>query len=340
MSLLTFTERGIYCPVADVYIDPWKPVNRALITHAHSDHARWGHEHYLAHANSASVLRLRLGHDMNLQTVKYGETVRINGVSFSYHPAGHIPGSAQIRASLNDETWVVSGDYKLGDDGLSTPFEPVKCTHFVTESTFGLPIYRWQRQEEVMAEINSWWQQCKKKGKVAVIGAYSLGKAQRIINHVDHQIGRIFTHGAVENTNAALRQGGIAIAPTTYIDDAVTKKDLAGSLVVCPPGAMGTPWMRKLGPSETAFASGWMTLRGARRRRAMDRGFVLSDHADWRELNEAVAATGAENIYVTHGYQNAFTRWLVEEKGLNAVAVDTLFEGESADDNEGKEDGQ
>lgn len=337
MSLLTFTEKGIYCAKADVYIDPWKPVSRALITHAHSDHARWGHQHYLAHHDSAPVLRLRLGSAINLQTVAYGEKISIHGVDFSFHPAGHIPGSAQIRVANKGEVWVVSGDYKLGDDGLSTPFEPISCTHFVTESTFGLPIYRWQPQQEVMSKINTWWKHCQNQGKVAVIGAYSLGKAQRIINHVNHSIGQIYTHGAVENTNAVLRQGGIEIAPTTYIDETVTKKDLKGSLVVCPPGAMSTSWMRKLGPAETAFASGWMTLRGARRRRAMDRGFVLSDHADWQELNEAVTATGAENIYVTHGYQNAFTRWLVEEKGLNAIAVDTLFEGENADDDEGKE---
>lgn len=337
MSLLTFTDKGIYCTRADVYIDPWKPVKRALITHAHSDHARWGHQHYLAHKDSATVMRLRLGESIDLQTVDYNEEITINGVAFSFHPAGHIPGSAQIRVAYKGEIWVVSGDYKLGDDGLSAPFEPVKCTHFVTESTFGLPIYRWQPQEQIMAQINSWWKHCKDNGKVAVIGAYSLGKAQRIINHVDQGIGPIYTHGAVENTNEALRAGGIKLAPTKYIDDSITKKDLAGALVVCPPGAMGTPWMRKLGPSETAFASGWMTLRGARRRRAMDRGFVLSDHADWQELNEAVTATCAEKIYVTHGYQNAFTRWLVEEKGLNAIAVQTLFEGESADDNEGKE---
>ena len=337
MSLLTFTDKGIYCAQADVYIDPWKPVKRALITHAHSDHARWGHQHYLTHKDSASVMRLRLGESIALQTVDYKEEITINGVAFSFHPAGHIPGSAQIRVAYKGEIWVVSGDYKLGDDGLSAPFEPVKCTHFVTESTFGLPIYRWQPQEQVMAQINSWWKHCKDNGMVAIIGAYSLGKAQRIINHVDQSIGPIYTHGAVENTNEALRAGGIKLAPTNYIDDSITKKDLNAALVVCPPGAMGTPWMRKLGPSETAFASGWMTLRGARRRRAMDRGFVLSDHADWTELNEAITATGAENIYVTHGYQNAFTRWLTEEKGLNAIAVQTLFEGESVDDGEGKE---
>ena len=337
MSLLTFNKNGIYCKQADVYIDPWKPVKRALITHAHEDHSRSGHQSYLAHKGSETVMRLRLGADINLETVEFGEVKTINGVKFSFHPAGHIPGSAQIRAEYKGEIWVVSGDYKVQKDGISTPFEPVACQHFITESTFGLPIYKWEEQPVVMEEINQWWQSCKEKGKVAVIGAYSLGKAQRIINHVDQSIGRIFTHGAVENTNQALREGGMEIAPTTYVSDEFSKKDFAGNLVVCPPGALGSAWMKRLGPAETAFGSGWMALRGARRRRAADRGFVLSDHADWDGLNTAVLATGADNIYVTHGYQTAYTRWLVEEYGLNAVAVKTLYEGEGAEEQEGKE---
>lgn len=337
MPLLTFDKAGIYCAQADVYIDPWKPVKRALITHAHSDHARTGHEHYLAHRDSECVLRLRLGIDIALETVNYNDEVIINGVRFSFHPAGHIPGSAQIRAEYKGEVWVVSGDYKLEHDGISTPFEPVKCHHFITESTFGLPIFQWQEQPVVMDEINEWWRSCAEKGKVAAIGAYSLGKAQRIINHVDQDIGPIFTHGAAENTNQALRIAGMKLADTTYIDDQVGKKELKGSLVVCPPAAFSSNWMKRLGPAETAFASGWMAIRGARRRRAADRGFVLSDHADWDGLNKAVLDTNAENIYVTHGYQAAFTRWLKEEKGLNAVSVSTLYEGEGADESTTKE---
>jgi len=337
MPLLTFEEKGIYCAQANVYIDPWKPVKKALITHAHSDHARVGHQSYLAHRDSEAVLRLRLGEDIILQTVDYGEVVRINGVVFSFHPAGHIPGSAQIRAEYKGEIWVVSGDYKLQKDGISAPFEPVVCQHFVTESTFGLPIFQWEEQAAVMEQISTWWKACHEKGKVAVIGAYSLGKAQRIINHVDHSIGRIFTHGAVENTNEVFRGGGLQIAPTTYVSDKFSKKDFEGSLVVCPPGALGSAWMKRLGTAETAFASGWMAMRGARRRRAADRGFVLSDHADWAGLNKAVLDTTAENIYVTHGYQSTYTRWLKEEYGLNAVAVSTLYEGEGAEDQEGKE---
>lgn len=338
MALLTFEKDGIFCEKADVYIDPWNPVKRALITHAHSDHARSGNQFYLAHRLSEQVMRLRLGADINLETLDYGEVQTINGVQFSLHPAGHIPGSAQVRVEYKGEVWVVSGDYKLQEDGISTPFEPIKCHHFITESTFGLPIFKWEDQPEVITKINGWWRTCKENGKAAIIGAYSLGKAQRIINHVDHSIGSIFTHGAVENTNEVLRKGGVEVAATTYVSDDLKKIDFKGGLVVCPPGALGSAWMKRFGPAETAFASGWMALRGTRRRRAAERGFVLSDHADWHGLNEAVKATGAENIYVTHGYQNSFTRWLNEECGLNAVAVSTFYEGEGAEENEGKEE--
>jgi putative mRNA 3-end processing factor len=331
MSLLTFNDKGIYCSRADVYIDPWKPVNKAIITHAHADHARSGHQHYLAHVDSIPIMRYRLGNDIRVEGVEYGEKLIINGVEISLHPAGHIAGSAQIRVSFKGETWVVSGDFKLQQDPYAESFEPVKCHHFITESTFGLPVYRWPNPEKVFNEIKDWWMTNREEGKVSVLGAYSLGKAQRIIAGLADQQGSIYTHGAVENSNEILREQGLVIPPTTKITEDMSRKDLAGSLVVCPPSAIGSAWMRKLGKVSTGFCSGWMLLRGTRRRRAADRGFVLSDHADWPGLNEAVISTGAENVYVTHGYKDVFARWLREEQGLNAQVVDTLFEGESVE---------
>jgi putative mRNA 3-end processing factor len=334
MALLLFNNRGIYCPPADVYIDPWKPVKRALITHAHADHSRWGMEHYLAHHHSVPVMRHRLGENIKIEGIGYGEVTKINGVQFSFHPAGHIPGSSQIKVSYQGETWVVSGDYKLEEDGLCTPFEPVECQHFITESTFGLPVYSWPAQAETFTAVNQWWQNNQKAGKISIIAGYALGKAQRILQNLDSDIGPIFTHGAVEKTNAIMRKQGFALPTTTLVTGQHKKTDFKGGIVVCPPAAIGTPWAKKFSPYATAFCSGWMALRGARRRRAADRGFVLSDHADWPGLNEAVAATGAENVYVTHGYKDIFARWLREEKGLNAQPVDTLFEGESLDSKE------
>ncbi len=329
MSLLIFNSKGIYCPPAKVYIDPWKPVKKALITHAHADHSRWGMEEYLAHHDSVPIMKHRLGSDIKVQGIGYGEKIQINRVEFSFHPAGHIPGSSQIKVSYKGETWVVSGDYKLEDDGLSAPFEPVTCQNFITESTFGLPVYSWPKQQDTFAEVNAWWRQNQEAGKVSIIAGYALGKAQRILQNLDTDIGPIFTHGAVENTNAVLRGQGYPLPATTLVTQDHKKADFKGSVVVCPPSAMGSPWIKKFSPYATAFCSGWMALRGARRRRAADRGFVLSDHADWQGLNEAVTLSQAENVYVTHGYKDIFARWLREEKGLNAQPVETLFEGES-----------
>lgn len=326
--LLEFTDKGIYCPQANVYIDPWQQVEKAIITHAHGDHARRGMGAYLAHRTSEAVLRLRLGVDIQLQTVEYGEVIYMNGVEVSLHPAGHIYGSAQIRLAYQGEVWVVSGDYKLENDGLSQPFEPVQCHTFITESTFGLPIYNWKPQVEIMEDINSWWRENQEQGKASVLFAYSLGKAQRILKNIDTSIGRIYVHGAVWNTNEALRQDGAVLPEVHRVTNLLEKKLYQGSLIVAPPSAAGNSWVRKFQPAITGVASGWMNLRGAKRRKAVDRGFVLSDHADWQGLNEAVAATGAERVYVTHGYQAVFARYL-REKGLEAYEVSTLFEGET-----------
>jgi len=331
MMLLQFTPHGIYCEKGGFYIDPWKPCKRALITHAHADHARWGHSHYLAHTDSAPILRLRLGTDISLETVNYGEKKYFNGVEVTFFPAGHIPGSAQIRVSHKGETWVVSGDYKTEADGICTPFEPVKCQHFVTESTFGLPIYRWKPQLEVYAEINKWWEKNASEDKCSVLFGYALGKAQRLMSGLDTKIGPIFTHGAVHNVNEAF--GGIINLPTAEkVTQSHKKADFRKAMVVAPPSAIGTPWIKKMQPYATGMASGWMSVRGMKRRRAMDQGFVLSDHADWQGLLQAIAATGAENIYVTHGYTDLFSRYL-NELGYHAQTVETLFVGEEGDDN-------
>ncbi len=327
MKLLEFTERGIYCPQAEVYIDPWRPVARALITHGHSDHARWGHQHYLCTESAAPVMRYRLG-EVKMETIAYGEVRTINGVRFSFHPAGHVLGSAQIRAEYKGEIVVVSGDYKIEDDGLAEPFEPLQCHAFITECTFGLPVYRWKPQQEVFDNINDWWRQNQADGKVSVLSAYALGKAQRILTNLHPSIGKIYTHGAIENTNEIIRQQGVTLPETIRVTQDISKKDFIGNLVLATPSALGGPWMKKFKPASVGIASGWMALRGARRRRAADRGFVLSDHADWEGLNTAIKATGAEEIFVTHGYTGIFRKWLLEQ-GYHAHEVSTEYEGEA-----------
>ena len=331
-NLLEINECGIFCPQAGVYIDPWKPVERAIITHAHSDHARWGNQYYLAHQASEAILKLRLGSGIHLETTAFGQSHEINGVRISLHPAGHITGSAQVRLEYKGEIWVVSGDYKTEADSTCSPFEPIRCHTFVTESTFGLPVFSWQPQEEIFGEINNWWRQNTTEGKTSLLCGYALGKAQRLIANVDASIGKILLHGAVDNVNQALHENGLQLPNCSRITAETPKKDFARSLVIAPPSALNTPWMRKLRPLSTALASGWMNIRGNRRRRAVDRGFALSDHADWEGLNQAVKATQCERVLVTHGYTAVFSKWL-REQGYQAEEVQTLY-NEELEENE------
>lgn len=333
MALIELNKNGIYCAEADVYIDPWKPVDKALITHGHSDHSRHGHKAYLCTHASVPIIKHRLGQSINIRGIAYDESIYVNGVKFSFHPAGHIIGSAQIRVEGKGETWVVSGDYKIEDDGISGVFEPVKCTHFITESTFGLPVYKWKDQSEVFKEINDWWKENQALGKTTIITAYSLGKAQRILHNIDHTIGKIYTHGAIAKMNDAITASGVDLVKTELIQGETKPQDFAGSLIITPSSGLGSPWMKRFKNISVGIASGWMMLRGARRRRGADRGFVLSDHCDWDGLNKAIKATGAENIYPTHGYTEIYARYL-REQGYNAQPLETEFEGESLEKKE------
>jgi putative mRNA 3-end processing factor len=327
--LLEFNDCGIYCSRGDFYIDPWKPVNYAVITHAHSDHARPGNKNYLSHHLSREILKYRLG-EIQLQTVGYQDPVTRNGVTISFHPAGHIIGSSQIRVEFRGEVWVVSGDYKLEDDGISTPFEPVKCHSFISECTFGLPVFRWRAQSEVFGDINTWWKQNQQAGRISILAGYSLGKAQRILHNLDRSLGRVFTHGVIENTHQALRRNGVMLPETTYITPEIGKEELRDSMILCPPSAIGTPWIKRFNPFSFGYCSGWMTLRGAKRRMAADRGFVISDHADWEGLISAVKATGCESVYLTHGYTAPFSRYLCD-LGFDAHEAQTLYQGDEVD---------
>jgi putative mRNA 3-end processing factor len=329
-DLLQLNERGLYCPAGDFYIDPWQPVEFAVVTHAHSDHARWGSQNYLTTHTGESVLRQRMGPAAAIRAVAYGESLDRNGVRVSLHPAGHILGSAQVRLEHRGLAWVVSGDYKVEPDPTCGPFEPVRCHVFVTESTFGLPIYRWPAERAVLVDIHAWWRTNQEEGRASLLYGYALGKAQRVLAGLDPSVGPLWTHGAVEKFNAAYRAAGVPLPPTRPVSSAARGERWDKALIVAPPSAHGTPWIRKFGAVSTGFVSGWMQIRGTRRRRAVDRGFILSDHADWSGLLGAVHATGAERVWVTHGYSAVLARWLVEQ-GLDARPVATQFEGERDD---------
>jgi len=331
MSLLTLDTSGLYCAEADLYVDPWRPVKLAVITHGHADHARPGSETYVCHTDSVPILKLRLGSGAQLMGLEYGETWNVRGVSISLHPAGHIPGSAQVKIKTKRESWVVSGDYKTTDDGICAPFEPQTCDHFISECTFGLPAFKFPPASQVWEELYYWQENIRKSGKHALVFAYSLGKAQRVADAMSSRGLEVFAHPSILSMQQTLNP--YLPRPVTLHALPATRKEIPkGAFILAPPATFQTTWAERLGPTDTAAVSGWMALRGHRRRTGYDTGFVVSDHADWDGLNEAVAATGAQNIWLTHGYSNIFSRWLAE-KGYAAEPLNTLF-GEDAEEKE------
>ncbi len=323
MPLIEFTESGLYCPAGQFYIDPWKPVPKAIITHAHSDHARWGSDHYLCHSHTLPVLKLRLG-NIQAASVKWNEPITQNGVRISLHPAGHIIGSSQIRIEYKGEVWVVSGDYKTEDDGISGVFEPLPCHTFITESTFGLPIYNWKKQATIFTDIQHWISRNQADGKTSVITAYSLGKAQRVLQGVAAITNNIYVHGAVWNIHQALLGAGFNLPAVKRVTPDMQKEQFKNAVIIAPPSADSSPWMKRFTPYSVGICSGWMQVRGNVRRRNADAGFALSDHADWNGLLAAVKATGATKVYVTHGFQSVFSRYLTEI-GIEAAEVKTEY---------------
>ena len=332
-DIIELTPSGFFCRGGGFHIDPWHPVKRAVITHAHADHARAGSDSYLCTRESKPLLTARLGSGIQIETLEYGQVLSMEAVRLSLHPAGHILGSAQVRIEKDGVVCVVSGDYKRNLDPTCAPFEPLRCHTFISESTFGLPIFRWPEPNQVMADINAWWRSNREDGRTSILFAYALGKAQRILAGLDHTIGPILAHGAVEKVNHCYRDVGINLPQTHYVGDYEDKDLIKGALVIAPPSADHPAWMRRFPQRSRAFASGWMRIRGNRRRRAVDRGFVLSDHSDWSGLIQTIKASGANRILLTHGYASELVRWL-QEQGYDARAIPTVdvdltdFEGE------------
>lgn len=335
LTSLQNTPQGLYCPAGGFYIDPRPPVKLAVITHAHADHARAGCRSYLCAREGRAVLAARVGHDAAIDTLAYGETLTIGGVTVSLHPAGHIRGAAQVKIVQSGHVTVVSGDYKTAPDPTCTPLEPQRCHTFISESTFGLPIFKWPAPETVMASIDTWWRENQAQGRTSILFAYALGKAQRILAGIDPAIGPILTHGAVEKINAIYRREGVPLPQTTYVDDQKDRALVRRALVIAPPSADHPAWMRRFPQRSRGFASGWMRIRGHRRRRSVDRGFVLSDHSDWEGLVGTIAASGAEDVGLTHGYAEELARWFGEQGRRVAVIPADDGRPSAAPDGEG-----
>lgn len=325
MELLTFTNKGIFCKQGNFYIDPWHPVDLAVTTHGHSDHVKWGNKAYLCHELTKPILNQRLG-NLNIQTLPYHKEIDINGVKLSLVPAGHVIGSAQIRLEYRGKISVVSGDYKIENDGISTAFEPVKCHTFISESTFGLPIYKWQEQQLIFAQIKDWISTNRDQKKTTVLIAYSLGKAQRLIKGLSGY-GAIYVHSSIANLNESIINAGVALPKTIRITPEITKEELQKGIVIVPPALADGKWIKNLINAATGVCSGWMQVRASRRWRSADAGFTLSDHADWPGLLQAIKATHAEKVFVTHGYTSTFSKYL-NEIGIHAEEVKTQYGAE------------
>jgi len=314
--MIVESAQGLHCPAGGFWVDPLVPVERAVLTHAHGDHARPGSAAYLCAAQCAPLVRRRLGPEARIETLEYGERHRVGDVTLSLHPAGHMLGSAQVRIEGRDGVWVVSGDYKRQPDPTCAPFEPQRCDAFITEATYALPLFRWDAPGSVAREIVAWWEGNSRKA--SLLFCYALGKAQRLLAELALLTDRpAYVHGAVENTAEIYRSAGIALLPTRLIGE---EKSFAGELVLAPITARGTPWMKRFRSFESAFASGLLRIRGTRRRRGFDRGFVISDHADWPALLNTVRETGAQRVLATHGHREALVRFL-RESGLQADAI-------------------
>jgi putative mRNA 3-end processing factor len=333
--LLIETPVGLYCPDGDFHIDPWGSSPRAVITHAHGDHARFGSAAYLCAAPGAPLLERRFGSGAVIESLDYGQAKTIGGVRVSFHPAGHVLGSAQVRVEGAAGVWVVSGDYKRAPDPTCAAFEPVRCDVFVTESTFALPIYRWDAAATVVADLVDWWEANAAAGLASIVFCYTIGKAQRLLAELARVTDRdVLVHGMMLPTIDVYRAAGVRMLPTRPLVERPRGTSLAGELVLAPPSARGTPWMRRLGEWSDALASGLMRVRGVRRQRAYDRGFVLSDHADWPALLETIAETGAARVLASHGHAGVLARYL-RDAGLDAGVIRTAWEGEAgADDRE------
>lgn len=327
--LIVVRPEGLYCPAGDFYIDPWRGVELAVLTHAHADHTRWGSRQYLCSRQGEGLTRHRLGKTAAVRSYPYGERFTLGGVTVSFHSAGHVLGSAQVRVDDGNQVWVASGDYKRTPDPSCAPFEVVPCDVFITEATFGFPVYRWQSGEATATEVLAWWDECRDESKTALLFCYALGKAQRLLAEL-HKLcpeRTVYLHGATMPLTELYAREGIAMLPFEAVSSMPKEYSFAGDLVLAPPSAHRSPWMKRFKAVSTGFASGWMAIRGNRRRRGYERGFVLSDHADWPELLQTIRETGAKKIYVTHGSKETLAHYL-REQGYMAESLDTLYEGE------------
>lgn len=325
LPLVAWTEKGLYCASGDFYIDPHRSVETAVITHAHSDHARRGSKHYICSMSSVELLKCRLGQKISVQGVPFQQQVQLGEVRVSLHPAGHILGSAQVRIEYDGVVWVVSGDYKRESDPSCERFEVVPCDTFITEATFGTPKYVWDKNTSHGLEIIKWWKKNAAEGINSLLFGYSLGKAQRILAELFSLVDRpVLIDDSIAKLTECYRKEGYKLAPTLELSHLCVGRSLNGELLLAPPSILSTEWTRPLSEFKTAFASGWMQSSSYAHGTAYDHGFVISDHADWDDLNLTIDQTGATKIFVLHRGKGALVRHL-RKRNKDAHPVSALI---------------
>jgi putative mRNA 3-end processing factor len=350
--LIAWTPQGLYCEAGGFYIDPHRAVDLAVVTHAHSDHARRGSKHYICEKSGLGLLRVRLGARISAEGRAFGESFQLGRVKVSFHSAGHILGSAQVRVECDGEVWVASGDYKRDPDPSCEPFENVKCDTFITEATFGTPKFAWAKDVDHGSAIAEWWSESERAGRNCILFGYSLGKTQRILAELaPHARKPVLIHSTCVELTECYRQEGRTLAPTRALESALSElggflsgsevlpyarddsrstsvlvnSQLRGEMILAPPSILKEEWAQKLGEYETAFASGWMQNfkpNPYSTGRSYDRGFVISDHADWNDLNQTILETGAKRVFVQHR-EGALIRHL-RKQGIDAHSSDAL----------------
>ena len=333
-SILCPSPAGLYCPPGDFHIDPTRPVAHAIITHGHSDHARAGHGAVAATPETLAIMAARYGDAFAgaTEALRYGQTITRNNVEITLVPAGHVLGSAQAVLRHKGMTIVVSGDYKRRRDPTCPPFEPVPCDVFVTEATFGLPVFNFPDAADEIARLLKSVEQFPER--THLVGAYSLGKAQRIIRLL-REAGyekTLYQHGAMQSMNALYERFGITLGPLEPATiESGSKKDFAGAIVIAPPSSIDDRWTRRFADPLPAFASGWMRIRARARQRQVELPLVVSDHADWNELTTTIREIAPGEVWITHGNEEALLRW-AQLSGVNARALSLI----GYDDDEGE----
>jgi putative mRNA 3-end processing factor len=321
-DLIKYKDGNLYCELADIWIDPSKPVKRALITHAHFDHFTFGCEEYFSTKETAILIKKRVEDDLNIKEFDYGEEFKVNGINISFHPSGHILGSSQIRFIFAEEKWLITGDFKLQNDETCKKYEIVKTDYLISECTFGLPIFKWDETKKIATNISNWI--TNSPDKTSLLFCYSLGKAQRLLNEISKTNfeGNIYSHKSIHKMNDCYRQLGICIKDTIKIENKKKIDQLKGNLILLPPSLSKGSYLKNLKNIQTAFASGWMSIRALRNRSGYDKGFAISDHADWNGILEVVKKSEAKNVFFHHGDSEVLSKYLSEKESINVL----LFE--------------